>query len=129
MCVFIIKLGKEHKWYFYGEKIFLGEKSNKKDLAEADESQHTVCSHLPSRSPIHPTVNEEIMPPMANMETERDQYMVRMCGEVVRSSLVSASGVSVPLVPAQGCVLGTVPSSPEALVAYLLREAIPSTRL
>lgn len=71
------------------------------------------------------------MPPMANTETERDQYMVRMrCGGVVRSSLVSAGGVIVPSVPPQGSVpgTGTVPSSQEVLVACLSRGAMPSTR-
>jgi len=94
------------------------------------ESWHTRSSHLPSRSPIHPTVKEETMPPTANTETERDQYMVRMCKEVARSSPVLPGGASVPSVLPQGSVLGmvTVTASPEALVACLSRGAMPSTR-
>lgn len=70
------------------------------------------------------------MPPMANTETERDQYMVRMCVEWARSSPESAGGASVPSVPRQGSVpgMGTVLFSTESLVACLSRGAMPSTR-
>lgn len=78
------------------------------------EPQHTGASHLPSRSPIQPTVKEETMPPMANTDTDRDQYMVRMCGEVAGS----VWGGSVP----------SVPSSPETLVVNLSGGTMPSTR-
>lgn len=64
------------------------------------------------------------MPPMANTDTDRDQYMVRMCEEVERSSLMSFGVGSVPSVPAWR----KVPSSPEALVAYLSGGKMPSTR-
>lgn len=104
--------------------MILWEKINQKGLGCGPESEHAGASHLPSRSPIQPTVKEETMPPMANTDTDRDQYMVRMCGEAARSSLMSAGAGSVPSVPAWR----NVPSSPEALVAYLSGETMPSTR-
>lgn len=80
------------------------------------------------------------MPPMANTDTERDQNMVRTCGEAAGSS----GGVSIPSVLPQALVLGTVPgtvpgtvlgmvlgtgpSSSEVLVASLSMGTMPSTR-
>lgn len=112
--------------------ISIGErkKIKQKDLGCGTRVTAHKSSHLPSRSPIHPTVKEEIIPPMANTETERDQYMVRMGGELAGSSLVSDRGTDVPSVLPQGSVTGTgtVPSSPEPLVACLSGGAMPSTR-
>lgn len=121
---FFPKLGKITQIVFLqGGNGSMG-KINQKGLGCGTESQHTRASHLPSRSPIQPTVKEETMPPMANTDTDRDQYMVRMCGEVARSSLMSVRGGTVPSVPPWR----NVPSSPEALVAYLSGGTMPSTR-
>lgn len=95
-----------------------------------------AASHLPSRSPIQPTVKEETMPPMANTDTERDQNMVRTCGEAAGSSGGASIPSVLPQAPVPGMVLGTVlgtvlgmgPSSPEVLGASLSMGTMPSTR-
>lgn len=50
-------------------------------------------AYLPSLSPSHPPKNDAIIPPIAKLDTDRDQNMVTRPADAVGSS--SASGLSV----------------------------------
>lgn len=60
-------------------------------------------AYLPSWSPSHPPKNDAIIPPIAKLDTDRDQSMVMMAADVSISS--SAQGVDVGLLG--GGVVGT----------------------
>lgn len=53
-------------------------------------------SYLPSRSPSIPPKNDAIIPPIAKMDTDRDQSMMMRLADAVVSSSAQEVGVGSP---------------------------------